>query len=101
MLTNGAVLHHDNDQPHMAAAIAEMIWKLKYKLLPHPHTVHISTHVITTFLDHSKMHYTDSDLQMMKQSTTQCICCFVNNWKHSLQMASWSSWTEVTNVWKN
>jgi hypothetical protein len=36
VLTNGFVLHHNNDRPHTAAATVETIRKPKLDLLPHP-----------------------------------------------------------------
>jgi hypothetical protein len=35
MLINEVVLCHDNAEPHMAAVAIEVIWKLKFELLPH------------------------------------------------------------------
>jgi histone-lysine N-methyltransferase SETMAR len=35
-MTNGVVLHHNNAQPHTAAATVEMIRKLKFDLISHP-----------------------------------------------------------------
>lgn len=36
MLSKEGVFHHDNAWPHMAAAIIEMVQKLKFELLLHP-----------------------------------------------------------------
>jgi histone-lysine N-methyltransferase SETMAR len=79
MLTNGAVLHHDNAGPHTTAAAIGTIQKLKLELFPHPA---YSPDLIPSdyqFLDCSKMHYVDADLQIMKRSRTQCICGFAHN----------------------
>jgi histone-lysine N-methyltransferase SETMAR len=36
LLSKTVLLHHDNAQPHTAAATIETIQKLNFKLLPHP-----------------------------------------------------------------
>jgi hypothetical protein len=41
------------------------------------------------------MHYVDTDFHMMRLRM-RCICDFVHNLKHSSQMASGSSWTDIT-----
>jgi hypothetical protein len=43
----------------------------------------------------------DADLQMMKRSRMQCIHDFTYNHTHSLQIATGSLWSEITNVWRN
>jgi hypothetical protein len=62
MLTNGVILRHDNTRMHTAAATFETIRKLKFELPPTQHTIQISPHLITKFLDLSKMCYVDADL---------------------------------------
>jgi hypothetical protein len=101
MLTKQVVLHHDNAQPHSAAAIIEMIPKLKFEFHSHPayrpnlfpYDYHISGPV--------KMRYMNTILQMMKRSRMRYTRGFMRNHKHSSQMASGSSWSEVTNMWRS
>jgi len=63
----------------MVAPSIEVIKKLKFELSPSQHTVHISPHLITIFLDHSKVCYVDADLQMMNTLRLWCICGFAYN----------------------
>jgi DNA-binding transcriptional regulator/RsmH inhibitor MraZ len=79
VLANGVVLHLDNAQPHAEAVTIGTIQKLKSELLHHPVYSPDLTHLITIFLDHSKMCHVDANLQMTERSQMQCICGFTCN----------------------
>jgi len=101
MLTSEVVLHHDNSWPQMAAATTETIQKLKSKLLPTQHTVQILPHLITIFLTAKRCIMWMPSCNWWKDQGCGAHVALHTNQKHSLQMASGSSWTKVTNAWRS
>jgi len=75
----------------MALATVEMIRKLKLSFSPTQHAFKSHFIWLPYFWTAQRC---DTWMPIYKH-------VFVFNWKHSLQMLSGSSWTEVTDVWRS